>query len=191
MNRFFILLTSAAGLLLGSCSQPAPPPEKTQTPIYVGKVERVYPTHNYALLYVQGRPLQAGTVLISQSDGTDGEVRVANLVVSDERLGRRRLPADIRSGAVRPGDRVFLYRNLASPDNKAETTSPEEGDTPSQTTDVTPTENDSPADLPSLSDRPEEQPTNAAQKRAEDEQRALEEQERILKQLEGIPDRIE
>ncbi len=191
MNRFIILLASAAGLMLCSCSQPAPPPKKTQAPIYVGKVEQVYPLHNYALLSVQGRPLQAGTILISQSDGTDGEVRVANLVVSDERLGRRRLPADIRSGAVRPGDKVFLYRNLTRPDNKAQTATPEGEDTPPQTADDTPAANDAPTGLPSLSDRPVTPSPDATQKQAEDEQRARDEQERILKQLEDIPDRIE
>lgn len=43
--------------------------------------------------------------------------RVANLIVTEERMGRARIPADIRSGAVEAGDLVFLYRNLAVPES--------------------------------------------------------------------------
>ena len=32
-------------------------------------------------------------------------------------MGRARIPADIRSGAVEAGDLVFLYRNLAVPES--------------------------------------------------------------------------
>lgn len=85
--------------------------------MYVGKVEQVYRSHNYVLIALAGKIYEPGTVLISQSPGLEENRRVANLVVTEERLGRARIPADIRSGAVEAGDLVFLYRNLAAPES--------------------------------------------------------------------------
>ena len=51
-----------------------------------------------------------------QSPGREEKCRVANLIVTEERMGRARIPADIRSGTVEAGDLVFLYRNLAVPE---------------------------------------------------------------------------
>lgn len=47
--------------------------------------------------------MNRGTVLISQSPGREEKCRVANLIVTEERMGRARFLADIRSGAVEAG----------------------------------------------------------------------------------------
>ena len=40
-------------------------------------------------------------------------------------MGRARIPADIRSGAVEAGDLVFLYRNLAAPESSGKKDNPD------------------------------------------------------------------
>lgn len=119
MKRILSLPALAAFALLGaSCSQQVRPVKKTaRPPVYVGKVEQVYPSHNYVLIALAGNVYEPGTVLISQSPGREENRRVANLIVTEERMGRARIPADIRSGAVEAGDLVFLYRNLAAPES--------------------------------------------------------------------------
>ena len=74
--------------------------------VYVGKVEQVYPNHHYVLIALAGNVYEPGTVLISQSPGREEKCRVANLIVTEERMGRARIPADIRSGAVQTGGEV-------------------------------------------------------------------------------------
>lgn len=93
--------------------------------MYVGKVEQVYPSHNYVLIALAGNIYEPGTVLISQSPGREENRRVANLIVTEERMGRARIPADIRSGAVEAGDLVFLYRNLAAPESSGKKDNPD------------------------------------------------------------------
>ena len=102
MKRILSLPALAAFVLLGaSCSQQVRPVKKTaRPPVYVGKVEQVYPSHNYVLIALAGNIYEPGTVLISQSPGREENRRVANLIVTEERMGRARIPADIRSGAV-------------------------------------------------------------------------------------------
>ena len=86
-------------------------------PDFVGVVDRVYSVQKYALVRIGGVFPREGTTLISHSpEGADE--RVANLVVSPERLGNLRVPADIRSGAVETGDLVFVYKGLASPESR-------------------------------------------------------------------------
>lgn len=58
-----------------------------RSPVYVGKVERVYPRHNYVLIALAGTVYEPGTVLISQSAGSGENRRVANLIVTEERMG--------------------------------------------------------------------------------------------------------
>lgn len=116
MRRIVSLPVLAAFVVLGaSCSQQVQQPVKKAVPppVYVGKVEQVYPNHHYVLIALAGNVYEPGTVLISQSPGREEKCRVANLIVTEERMGRARIPADIRSGAVEAGDLVFLYRNLA------------------------------------------------------------------------------
>ena len=109
-------------LLAASCSQQVQPVKKAgRSPVYVGKVERVYPRHNYVLIALAGTVYEPGTVLISQSAGSGENRRVANLIVTEERMGRTRIPADIRSGTAEAGDLVFLYQNLAAPESSGKT----------------------------------------------------------------------
>ncbi len=104
-------------VLLSSCSQKpeevAPKPRRA--PVYIGIVDRVYPRYHYALIRLSSATPTAGTTLISQSPDGETTSRIANLIVTEERLGRLRVPADIRSGSVMPGDIVFRYQNLAEP----------------------------------------------------------------------------
>ncbi len=117
---------AAFALLGASCSQQVRPVKKTaRPPVYVGKVEQVYPSHNYVLIALAGNVYEPGTVLISQSPGREENRRVANLIVTEERMGRARIPADIRSGAVEAGDLVFLYRNLAAPESSGKKDNPD------------------------------------------------------------------
>ena len=127
MKRIPSLAALAAFALLGaSCSQQVQPVKKTvRPPVYVGKVEQVYPSHNYVLIALAGNVYEPGTVLISQSPGREENRRVANLIVTEERMGRARIPADIRSGAVEAGDLVFLYRNLAAPESSGKKDNPD------------------------------------------------------------------
>lgn len=106
MRRIVSLPVLAAFVVLGaSCSQQVQQPVKKAAPppVYVGKVEQVYPNHHYVLIALAGNVYEPGTVLISQSPGREEKCRVANLIVTEERMGRARIPADIRSGAVEAG----------------------------------------------------------------------------------------
>ena len=136
-------------LLAASCSQQVQPVKKAgRSPVYVGKVERVYPRHNYVLIALAGTVYEPGTVLISQSAGSGENRRVANLIVTEERMGRTRIPADIRSGTAEAGDLVFLYQNLAAPESSGKT-----GEEPTDTPEPgeRPAEPEAPADKPSRS----------------------------------------
>lgn len=123
MNKILSVSALLGGMLLAaSCSQQVQPVKKAgRSPVYVGKVERVYPRHNYVLIALAGTVYEPGTVLISQSAGSGENRRVANLIVTEERMGRTRIPADIRSGTAEQGDLVFLYQNLAVPESSGKT----------------------------------------------------------------------
>ena len=100
MRRIVSLPVLAAFVVLGaSCSQQVQQPVKKAAPppVYVGKVEQVYPNHHYVLIALAGNVYEPGTVLISQSPGREEKCRVANLIVTEERMGRARIPADIRA----------------------------------------------------------------------------------------------
>lgn len=103
--------------LLWSCSQPTKSAPVAAKPTFVGVVDRVYPDQKYVLVRIGGLFPSVGTTLIAHAPEGQG-TRVSNLVVSPERLGNLRIPADIRSGAVASGDLVFLYRGLAAPEAK-------------------------------------------------------------------------
>lgn len=194
MKRILSLPVLAVFVLLGaSCSQQVQPVKKTaRPPVYVGRVEQVHPRHNYVLIALAGNVYEPGTVLISQSPGREENRRVANLIVTEERMGRARIPADIRSGAVEAGDLVFLYRNLAAPessgkkddqhpdhpepqtdeDNKGVTPpiSPDSGRTPDG---LLPTPGEAPAPSPA------------------DQERISREREKILRELESVPGKLD
>lgn len=84
-------------------------------PMHMGAVHQVYPSQGFALLRIIGPMPSAGTTLITHP--VDGSTeRMGNLVVSSDSQPRNgMIVADIRSGIVVSGDRVFLYRNIAPP----------------------------------------------------------------------------
>ena len=187
MRRIVSLPVLAAFVVLGaSCSQQVQQPVKKAVPppVYVGKVEQVYPNHHYVLI--------ALAVLISQSPGREEKCRVANLIVTEERMGRARIPADIRSGAVEAGDLVFLYRNLAVPEStgkmdEQKPVSPEpETDEDSKVV-APPIAPDGGRTADGLMPLPGEQPVPASA----DQERISREREKILRELESVPDRLE
>ena len=88
MRRIVSLPVLAAFVVLGaSCSQQVQQPVKKAAPppVYVGKVEQVYPNHHYVLIALAGNVYEPGTVLISQSPGREEKCRVANLIVTEQR----------------------------------------------------------------------------------------------------------
>lgn len=89
---------------------------KIPPPLHVGAVHQVYRDQNFALLRIIGPMPRAGSTLISHpADGSTS--RIGNLVIPDHATSRNgMLVADIRSGVVMSGDRVFLYRNIAPPE---------------------------------------------------------------------------
>lgn len=192
MKRFLPLpLLAACALLAVSCSQQVQPVKKVpRPPVYVGKVEQVYPTHNYVLIALAGNVYEPGTVLISQSPGLEENRRVANLIVTEERLGRTRIPADIRSGAVEAGDLVFLYRNLAAPESSAKKDDPDHTDPePDEdrkdiTPPITPDSGKTPDGLLPM---PGESPVPDSA----DQERISREREKILRELDNIPGRLD
>lgn len=192
MKRFLPLpLLAACALLAVSCSQQVQPVKKApRPPVYVGKVEQVYPNHNYVLIALAGNVYEPGTVLISQSPGLEENRRVANLIVTEERLGRTRIPADIRSGAVEAGDLVFLYRNLAAPESSTKKDDPDHTDPePDEdrkdiTPPITPDSGKTPDGLLPM---PGESPVPDSA----DQERISREREKILRELDNIPGRLD
>lgn len=193
MKRIVSLPVLAALVLLGaSCSQQVQQPVKKTAPppVYVGKVEQVYPNHHYVLIALAGNVYEPGTVLISQSPGREEKCRVANLIVTEERMGRARIPADIRSGAVEAGDLVFLYRNLAVPESSGKMdeqkpVSPE----PDEDSKVVapPIAPNGGRTADGLMPLPGDQPVPASA----DQERISREREKILRELESVPDKLE
>lgn len=87
--------------------------KKELPPLYLGTVHQVYPAQKFALLRIIGPTPRAGVTLISHPADGDS-ARMGNLVVSpDSTPNRGIVVADIRSGAVESGDRIFLYRNIS------------------------------------------------------------------------------
>jgi hypothetical protein len=83
-----------------------------EPPLHLGAVHQVYPQQGFALLRIIGPMPKGGTVLISHpADGSN--TRIGNLVVSSEYTTRNNIiAADIRSGEVMRGDRIFQYRSI-------------------------------------------------------------------------------
>lgn len=199
MNRFFSLSILLGCVLLAfSCSrQPVPAVKKTvRTPVYAGKVERVYPRYNYVLIALAGNVYEPGTVLISQSRSSGKDRRVANLIVTAERMGRKRIPADIRSGAVEAGDLVFLYQNLAAPESSG-TTPDQQPDRPAPETEETGKKAEPPLvpegsvtkdgllPLPGQHVVPAAPAADPA-----DQERISREREKILRELDNVPGKL-
>lgn len=93
--------------------QPQAPP-----PLHLGAVHQVYPAQKFALLRIIGPVPQPGTTVITHpADGTT--TRIGNLEISGNSTPRNgMIVADIRSGSVASGDRVFLYRDVLPPKPK-------------------------------------------------------------------------
>lgn len=118
------LLCSAA--LLASCSLLQQQEGKSESeqeekvvippPLHLGAVHQVYPEQGFALLRMLGPVPAPGTTLISHpADGSND--RVGNLCVANATGSRNgMIAADIRSGTVVKGDRIFLYREIAPPE---------------------------------------------------------------------------
>lgn len=121
MKKIFTIAITATALLMGACQQNnAGKPQEGETgkvlpPLHLGAVHQVYAEQGFALLRIIGPMPAGGTVLISHpADGSNS--RVGNLVVTSDRPARNNIiAADIRSGNVAKGDRVFMYRNIAAP----------------------------------------------------------------------------
>lgn len=95
-------------------------------PLHLGAVHQVYPERGFALLRMIGPVPSPGTTLITHpADGSND--RVGNLSVSNASGTRNGfIAADIRSGTVVKGDRVFLYREIAPPEAQEEDLTPQE-----------------------------------------------------------------
>ena len=139
------------------------PEEKVLPPLHLGAVHQVYPEQGFALLRIIGPLPGPGTILISHpADGSN--TRIGNLVVTADQPSRNRIiAAQIRSGSIVKGDRVFMYRNIAQPEEKpeeevapTETTLPQENTTPVESTPVIPTAPQTV--LPKEPEKPQETP---------------------------------
>ena len=108
--------------------------EQEAPPQYLGTVHQIYPKEKFVLLRIIGPMPKAGDTLISHpSDGSN--TRMGNLVVSEDSAPLKGLlVADVRSGSVASGDRIFLYRNISATekekkiDGRTPVTKPGEGE---------------------------------------------------------------
>lgn len=124
MSRKPIFFLLAPMLLIGACQQQqqrqllAEEQEekvaKTPPPLHLGAVHQVYPEQNFALLRIIGpMPGPGDTLITHPADGSNS--RIGNLVISTGQPTRNNIiAADIRSGTVVKGDRVFRYRNISA-----------------------------------------------------------------------------
>lgn len=125
MKALGLTLPLCLVLLLPSCSlfqQQGKDKEESEEkvvippPLHLGAVHQVYPEKGFALLRMLGPIPAPGTTLITHpADGSND--RVGNLCIADISSSRNgMIAADIRSGTVVKGDRVFLYREIAPPE---------------------------------------------------------------------------
>lgn len=111
---------------------------QTPPPLHLGAVHQVFPEKRFALLRIIGPIPQEGAVLITHPpDGATD--RMGNLCVSSAHNSRSNIiAADIRSGTVIKGDRVFMYRTIAPiEDEEPEQQPATEEDTPAPVADDT------------------------------------------------------
>ena len=160
--------------------------ENVLPPLHLGAVHQVYPEQGFVLLRIIGPLPKAGTVLITHpADGSN--TRIGNLVVtSDQPAKNRIIAAEIRSGNLMKGDRVFMYRNIAQPIEQQEQEEPEEIHVPA----VTPGE--------PIAVMPKEEPATIApieeepiQPEPERPQKTKPQQKETPKHILDIPDNID
>ena len=91
---------------------------RTPPPLHLGAVHQVFPEKRFALLRIIGPMPAEGSVLITHPpDGATD--RIGNLRVASGQNSRSNIiAADIRSGTVIKGDRVFQYRTIAIEDEE-------------------------------------------------------------------------
>lgn len=109
-------------------------------PLHLGAVYQVYPENHFAMIRLIGpRPAEGATLITHPADGSAD--RVGNLCVAGGQHSREGLiAADIRSGTVIKGDRVFLYQRITPLESReqdmeeqaaaSETTAPSAADIP-------------------------------------------------------------
>lgn len=122
---------AAAACLFAACQQQKSPEQEKKPvaeeapPLYLGAVHQVYPEQGFALLRIIGPMPKAGSTLITHP--ADGSVsRIGNLEISTGQPARNGIiAADIRSGTVVKGDRVFQYRDIAQHPGKEQEAAPE------------------------------------------------------------------
>lgn len=117
-------------------------------PLHLGSVYQVYPENHFAMIRLIGpRPAEGATLITHPADGSAD--RVGNLCVASGQHAREGLiAADIRSGTVIKGDRVFLYQRITPLESRE------------QDTDEQAAADETPA--PSAGDIPAPQPNAAA-----------------------------
>lgn len=93
-------------------------------PLHLGAVHQVFPDQHFALLRIIGPiPAEGATLITHPPDGATD--RVGNLCVSSgQHVRGSMIAADIRSGTVVKGDRVFLYHRIAAPEGKEQDDAP-------------------------------------------------------------------
>ena len=123
---------------------------RTPPPLHLGAVHQVFPEKRFALLRIIGPMPAEGTVLITHPpDGATD--RIGNLCVASGQNSRSNIiAADIRSGTVIKGDRVFQYRTVAIEDEDEETPNDAEAPDAEQPAEDTPADSSTGAPAPEL-----------------------------------------
>lgn len=184
---------------------------RTPPPLHLGAVHQVFPEKHFALLRIIGPMPAEGTVLITHPpDGATD--RIGNLRVSSGQNSRSNIiAADIRSGTVIKGDRVFQYRTVAIEDEEEEKPQTEEnaeqpatGETAAETSPETAPavpapELPEPAALPhpehtdiadAVLNKPDEEPNTVDTTVIPEAERVQQENPEATKLIEDVPDTI-
>jgi len=89
-------------------------PVTEDPPMYLGTVHQVFPEQKFALLRIIGPLPKAGTTVITHP-ANGSTARIGNLLISSDQPARNGIiAADICSGTLIKGDRVFQYRDISS-----------------------------------------------------------------------------
>ncbi len=163
------LFLLASALLTTSCLQQQQKLQQDETaatsekprelpPLHLGAVHQVYPDRGFALLRIIGPMPGPGATLITHPANGSNE-RIGNLCITAQQPSRDGfVAADIRSGVVVKGDRVFRYRNIASGGNTGDVIAVERpdvsDDTPPAGTALSEAELEAFANTPALEDEP-------------------------------------
>lgn len=140
MRYYKAAIPVLGALLMSSCLFKQHHPDKkdgtkeTPPPLCLGAVHQVYA--DFVLLRIIGPMPSPGTTLVTHP--ADGSVsRLGNVCVTTEKTSHNTgiIAADIRSGTIFKGDRVFLYRDISDARPAEDTPATEEKqDTPTPAT---------------------------------------------------------